>query len=419
MARYGKQAAPQVRSTLAKLALCRTKALGGRRLRCEGCARECVVYNSCGDRHCPLCAGARRADWVASAEALLLEGVDHYQVVFTLPTQLSSLALGNRRAIYNLLFSAAWSALQQTIASEQGYEAAALMTLHTWNQRLEAHGHVHAVVPGGGPALDGSGWKTSSRNGRCLVDAVSLRRAFRERFIAGLDRLRTQRALRLEGDFTPLQADEPWQEFLHELRGVEWVSHIQGPPRDAAGRPCPPQQAVKYLARYLTGGPLSDARIIAADPRSVTFWARTGKTTGGERKSAPCTLSTGEFVRRWCLHILPRGFTKTRRFGGWSNRRREAYLERCAVLMDAAAAPVGPHATDFPPDDPSSRQADLDCPAHDAGQTCPQCGGRLAVVEETTRPAWRDVFATVCRGDTHVPLARPPGLSLGADRADR
>jgi len=419
LARDGRPAAPQVRSTLAKLALCRTKALGGRRLRCEGCARECVVYNSCGDRHCPLCAGARRADWVASAETLLLEGVDYYQVVFTLPTQLSSLALGNRRAIYNLLFSAAWSALQQTSASEQGYEAAALMTLHTWNQRLEAHGHVHAVVPGGGPALDGSGWKTSSGNGRYLVDAVALRRAFRERFIAGLDRLRTQRALRLEGDFAPLQADKGWKAFLDELRGVEWVSHIQGPPRDAAGRPCPPQQAVKYLARYLTGGPVSDARIVAADHRRVTLWARQGNKIGGERKSAPLTLSTGEFVRRWCLHILPRGFTKTRRFGGWSNRRREAYLDRCAVLLDAAAAPVGPHATDFPLDEPSSRQTDPDCPVHDARETCPQCGGRLVVVEEAARPSWAHAFARAKHGDTRVPLARPPGTSLGADRAGR
>jgi hypothetical protein len=165
------------------------------------------VYNSCGDRHCPQCAGAKRASWIDSAEELLLEGVRYFQVVFTLPGALSSLALGNRRVIYDLLFQAAWAALKETIEVEQGYDPAALMVLHTWSQRLESHGHVHAVVPGGGPALDGSGWVNSQRRdgspcwNAYLVDAVTLRRAYRRHFLAGLDRLRAERQLRLEGEF--------------------------------------------------------------------------------------------------------------------------------------------------------------------------------------------------------------------------
>lgn len=139
--RSGRQAASQVQSTLAKLSLCRTAALGGRKYRCDGCERECVVYNSCGDRHCPQCAGAKRASWIDSAEQLLLEGVPYFQVVFTLPGALSSLALGNRRVIYDLLFQAAWAALKETIEVEQGYDPAALMVLHTWNQRLESNPH--------------------------------------------------------------------------------------------------------------------------------------------------------------------------------------------------------------------------------------------------------------------------------------
>ncbi len=132
IAHYGQQAAPQVQSTLAKLSLCRTAALGGRRYRCDDCEHECVLYNSCCDRHCPQCAGAKRADWIDSTKKLLLDGVNYFQVVFTLPSELSSLALGNRGKIYDLLFASAWSALKETIEKEQGFDPAALMVLHTW-----------------------------------------------------------------------------------------------------------------------------------------------------------------------------------------------------------------------------------------------------------------------------------------------
>lgn len=139
--RYPSQAAPQVQSTLAKLSLCRTAALDGRRYRCGDCEHEGVIYNSCGDRHCPTCSGAKRADWLDSSSRLILDGVDYYQVVFTLPGDLSRLGLGNRRAIYDQLFASAWSALKKAIEAEQGYDAAALMVLHTWNQKLDAHPH--------------------------------------------------------------------------------------------------------------------------------------------------------------------------------------------------------------------------------------------------------------------------------------
>ena len=159
--RYRSQSPPQVQSTLAKISLCRTAALGARKYRCQ-CESVKIVYNSCGDRHCPGCSGARRSDWFESTRELILEGVDHFQVVFTLPAELSSLALGNRRELYNLLFASAWKALRRTIVAEQHYDPAALMVLHTWNQKLEAHAHVHAVVAGSGPAIDGSGFAHST-----------------------------------------------------------------------------------------------------------------------------------------------------------------------------------------------------------------------------------------------------------------
>jgi|GEM_PF-1390040 len=144
--RFGRQAVPQVQSVLAKLALCRTSALGGHTYECPQCQHRCQVYNSCLDRHCPLCGGGRRADWLDKTSELLLPKIDYFQVVFTLPDDLWPLMLGNRRPTYRLLFHAAWEALGEVLREELGCEPAALMVLHTWNQRLEHYPHLHALV---------------------------------------------------------------------------------------------------------------------------------------------------------------------------------------------------------------------------------------------------------------------------------
>lgn len=379
VATYPGQAAPQVRGVLAKLSLCRTATLGARHYRCQDCQSECLVYNSCGDRHCPTCSGARRADWVEASERLLLDGVHYFQVVFTLPARLSSLALGNRRAIYNLLFQSAWRALSETIRAEQGYDPAALMVLHTWNQKLEAHGHVHAVVPAGGPALEGNRWVSTPAN--YLVAADVLRSAYRRHFLGGLQRLWQQGHLRLEGEYARLRNEAHWSEWLDWLRATEWVSYLEPPPCEGSD----PATVIKYLGRYLTGGPISDSRIVAADEREVTFLAREGKKPGGEDRQVPLKLSTLEFARRWALHVLPAGFTKTRHYGGWSNRRRETYLEQCARLLDAAEAPLSDGAVKF---DPSSWESAAD----DVEPRCADCGGPLLLFQQDQRPAWRDLL---------------------------
>jgi hypothetical protein len=390
---------PQVQSTLAKLSLCRTSALGGRRYRCGGCANECVVYNSCGDRHCPTCSGAKRSDWLDSASELILDGVDYFQVVFTLPSELSRLALGNRREIYDLLFASAWSALSQIVRSEQGYDPAAMMVLHTWNQKLDAHAHVHAVVPGGGPRLtpsvNGYEWKTATKDndaltaGHYLVDADDLREAYRDAFLSGLNRLRDRGKLKLEGDFAHLQDAGAWQAFLDKLRTVTWVSYIQPPPAS-----CEADHVLKYLARYLTGGPIADSRIIAADENEVTFLAREGTTTGGDSKQVPITLSTTEFTRRWSLHILPRGYTKTRRYGGWSNARRDDYLERCSKQLEAIDAPLSVGATEFGPFDPEeSSEHSLEQPPTES-RPCPECAGEMILQAVSDKPSWAHIMSS-------------------------
>jgi hypothetical protein len=340
-----------------------------------------------------MCSGAKRADWMDSSSRLILDGIDYFQVVFTIPSELSRLALGNRRAIYDQLFASAWSALKKTIESEQGYDAAALMVLHTWNQKLDAHGHVHAVVPGGGPALDGSGWRVSQRAGEpssvghYLVDADELRHCFRDDFLKGLDRLRAKGELKLEGEFAHLQSDDAWRELITELQSTDWVSYIEPPPREGCG----PQRVLKYLARYLTGGPIADSRIVAADQREVTFLAREGITPGGERQQVPITLPAVEFTRRWSLHVLPKGYTKTRRYGGWSNPRREAYLEQCGKQLDAIEAQLSPTACDFGPFEEPADQAESLC------ASCPRCGGQMIPQGPRDKRPWSEIMnSTAC-----------------------
>ena len=147
---------------------------------------------------------------------------------------------------------------------------------------------------------------------------------------------------------------------------------------------------MKYLARYLTGGPISNTRIIAADEAQVTFWAREGKTPGGDTHSIEVTLPIEEYTRRWSLHILPKGYTKTRRFGGWSNTRRDSYLERCAILLEATKIWLSASALDFSPLDLIAEMADGIEVQQD--YECPCCGSPMKLVGRREKPSWSDIM---------------------------
>jgi hypothetical protein len=325
---------------------------------------------------------------------LLLGGVDYYQVVFTLPSELSRLALSNRQTMADLLFGAAWKSLRKTIRQEQDYEPAAIMVLHSWNQHLDAHWHVHALVPGAGPGIKQSGWKVSrapaeaaNSDDHYLVDATSLRETYRKRAIAHLNRLRNRGQLRLEGEFADLKEDAAWDSFTAKLASTDWVSYIQPPPCESSE----PNHVVRYLTRYLTGGPISDARITAADENSVTFMAREGKTPGGEEIQVPVTLPTVEFVRRWCLHIQSDQLTKTRYYGGWSNTKKENYLDRCVRQTEAAGVAIADDADEFPPS-PSNDFCGERADERDL-LTCPRCEQPLLrLVNEWAKPSWKELF---------------------------
>ena len=415
-------ACPLVQSVLAKLSLCRTSVLGGRLLKCDECDSKYRVYNSCGDRHCPQCSGAKRYNFSERASSMLLDGVDYFQVVFTMPSELSKLALRNREGLTKVLFHSAWKSLKKTIQKQQGYDPAAIMVLHTWNQQLGPHWHVHALVPGAGPSLEGHQWKVGEApdgspfcGEHYLVDATTLRETFRKFALAHLNRLRAAGDLQLpsEGEHGDLNNDDDWKRFIEMLESKEWVTYIEPPPVNSSG----PEDLVRYLTRYLTGGPISDSRIVDANDREVTFMAREGNKTGGERKQVPVTLSTTEFTRRWCLHIQPDQLTKSRYFGGWANNRRVKYLDRCASSMDAAKVSVSADALEFEVEKLSQGEQ-ADCRwSGDTRETirrrCPKCDrDSLREIAVTERPSWRDIFA---RGSD----ACPPWYAESLEKDDR
>ena len=314
----------------------------------------------------------------------MIEGVDYYQVVFTIPDTLSSLALGNRREMFNLLFHSAWNSLKQTIEDEQQFEAAATMVLHTWNQKLDAHIHVHALVPGGGPSLKNpEQWKTARppaherQNRFWLVDADELRVAFRTKFLKGLRRLYSRGELKLDGKWESLRDTSAFEALLKPLEEKSWVTYIQPPPSEHSQ----PEHVLKYLARYMTGGPISDRRLVAHEGGMVTFTARQGTTKGGSDETEDVVIPGTEFVRRWALHILPKGYTKTRRYGGYSNYHRKRDIVECQELLSF------PEPTAVPsPNEPADKTP------HE--HRCPKCNSLLSGTMSWDNPGWRAVMSS-------------------------
>lgn len=329
--------------------------------------------------------GARRANWVNKTSELLRAGTEYFQIVFTLPQELSSLALGNRKELYRLLFRSAADSLQQSVADERGMQAASTMVLHTWNQRLGHHPHIHALVPGSGPSLDGTRWvpcrytkATRRKPARpFLVDNKELGRRFRDHYVTGVKQLIKAGRLQVED---PVEVDK----ILSEVAARDWVVYIQPPPQASSD----PADIVKYLARYMTGGPISDHRLIEVKDGRVYFWARSEDKSG---KRVRVFLEAVEFIRSWTLHILPKGFTKARCFGGWSNRRRDAYQQQCDQLQPPS--PIANAAASEPSSpEPSSPEPSSPEPPAEALLKCPQCQRPMELESSERRPRWRELF---------------------------
>ena len=351
--RYGSHLALQHRKVMDAIVRCRTAALGGHRDQCPRCGHQAISYNSCRNRHCPKCQGNARAKWLAARSAELLP-VPYFHVVFTLPHELSSLVLQNKRLLYDLLFRTSAATLLEVARTPKhlGADIGLLSVLHTWGQNLQHHPHVHCVVPGGGLALDGPRWVAASP--RFFLPIRILSRVFRGKFIAGLKQLLAQNKLEFHGSLHELSDPERFQQFLRQLYTNEWVVYAK-PPFGGA------EHVLHYLARYTHRVAISNHRLVAFNDGRVSFrWK--DYAHGGKQKVM--TVSTDEFLRRFLIHVLPRGLVRIRHFGFFANRRRAASLARCRALLNFISSPEQP---------PQSSQL-----------LCPHCSGPMLVIERMT-----------------------------------
>ena len=366
-AAYGTSA--KQRRILRDLAVCRSAALGGHKKQCEQCGHEEISYNSCRNRHCPKCQAASRAQWLdAKAEDLL--NVPYFHVVFTLPSAVGPLALQNKRVVYGVLFRAVSETLS-TIARDPkhlGANIGFLAVLHTWGQNLHHHPHIHCVVPGGGIALDGSRWVTCRKNFFLPVRVLS--RLFRQKFIAYLSEAFNNGDLRFHGRLETLAERKNWCRLMAKLGSSDWVVYAKPP---FGG----PTQVLKYLARYTHRVAISNRRLVSFENGKVTFrW----KDYAQGNRSRTMTLDAVEFIRRFLLHSLPKGFQRIRQYGFLANRVRQQKLSLCRQLLSDGneGAMSG--------DGVTTERTDTDAVSSpDATATegvCPICQkGRMAVVE--------------------------------------
>ena len=320
---YGDSTSCELRQVMRAVTACRTAALGGHKLKCGRCGHEEISYNSCRNRHCPKCQGGARKKWLADRASDLLQGVEYFHVVFTLPDKLGSLSLQNKRLVYGLLFRAVSETLQ-TIARDPrhlGAEIGFLAVLHTWGQNLHTHPHIHCVVPGGGISPDGDRWIACARGFFLLVRVLS--RLFRKKFLAFLRRARAKGELKFTGTLKPLNEPKTWDDFLTDLDSHDWVVYAK-PPFGGA------ELVLKYLARYTHRVAISNSRLLSLRNGMVTFrW----KDYRRESRKRTMTLTATEFIRRFLLHVLPKGFQRIRMYGFLANRSRQKKLALCRQLL--------------------------------------------------------------------------------------
>lgn len=341
---------------------CRTAALGGHVARCADCAYTSIAYNSCRNRHCPKCQGAAAKDWLADREADLLP-VPYYHVVFTLPAAVADIAYQNKAVVYDLLFKVSAEAML-TIAADPKHLGARIgitSVLHTWGSAMTHHPHVHMIVPGGGISLDGSKW-VSCRPGFFLPVRV-LSRLFRRLFLEKLMAAYGAGRLKFFGDHAPLADTQAFAAHLAPLRRSEWVVYAKRP---FGG----PEAVLAYLSRYTHRVAIANSRLIAVDEQGVTFKWKDYRIEGHNRHKR-MTLGTFEFIRRFLIHVLPKGLHRIRHYGLFAKSACADNIARARELL-AVAKPEG---------NPTAAAADPGKP------TCPCCGGRMIIIEVFARGA--------------------------------
>ncbi len=338
---------------------CRTAALGGHVTRCDACAHTEIAYNSCRDRHCPKCQGAVAKQWLAARQAELLP-VAYFHVVFTVPAAIGDIAYQNKALVYALLFKAAAETLL-TIGADPKHLGARLglvAVLHTWGSAMTHHPHLHCIVPGGGPSLDGERWVACRPTFFLPVRVLS--RYFRRVFLDKLCELHAAGRLAFFGKLQELKDPRAFADFLAPLRNTEWIVDARPP---FAG----PAAVLEYLSRYTHRVAIANSRLMAFDEHHVTFQWKDYRATEQHRYKT-MSLATDEFIRRFLIHVLPHGFHRIRHYGLFANGQRAENLVKTRELL-GVKTPQQPNDNDntdtAPPD----------------WLLCPACGATMHIIE--------------------------------------
>src|ERR1700686_1724077 len=338
---------------------CRTAALGGHLDECTRCGhRAAISYNSCRDRHCPKCQTAARDRWIAARRRELLP-TRYLHVVFTLPHRLAPLVLQNKKVLYGLLFRTSAETLLEVAHDPKhlGAEIGFFSVLHTWSQKLNIHPHVHCVVPAGGLSLDHTHWVPASE--QFFLPCEVLRKVFRGKFVNALKQAFRNGQLCFHGDLTLLAQPKTFAAWLRPLYRKKWIVYLKPP---FGG----PQFVLQYLGRYTHRVAISNHRLVSFVDGQVTFrW----RDSAHHNEQKLLTLSLDEFLRRFLLHLLPKGFVRIRNFGFLANRRRATLLPLCFHLLGSL------------PQTEQDRSGSKD--SSDLW-LCPKCGGPMMVIERLT-----------------------------------
>jgi hypothetical protein len=334
---------------------CRTAALGGHLQQCDTCGYQQPAYNSCRNRHCPKCGSLAKAQWLEDRKADLLP-VGYFHLVFTLPHELNPLMLVNKKVLCDILFKAVSQTLLEFGRTYLHGLLGFIGVLHTWDQTLRDHFHLHCLIPGGALSFDLTRWVAARQTFLFSVKALGI--VFRGKFLGLLERAFSKDVLQFPGRTAALAEPAAFSALVRSLRQKQWVVYAKRPFSS-------PEKVLDYLGRYTHRVALSNNRILAvaesADGPLVTFSYRDRKD--GHRTRA-MTLQAHEFIRRFLLHVLPNGFMRIRHFGFLANRSRKQKLDRCRVLLDLAQpSPNGKK---------SARQLMLEVTGFDLAR-CPAC----------------------------------------------
>jgi hypothetical protein len=307
--------------------VCRTAALGGHIYQCDCCGFQKPVYDSCRNRHCPKCQSLAKARWLEDRKAELLP-VPYFHLVFTLPHELNPLALSNKKILYDMLFKAVSETLLEFGRTHLEGKIGFICVLHTWDQTMGDHFHLHCLVPAGALSSDQTRWIPADEKFLFSVEALGL--VFRGKFLDFLKQAFAQGDLQFHGRTSDLAEPQAFRRLIRSLYDKQWVVYAKRPFSS-------PQQVLDYLGRYTHRVAISNNRILSVSQGRVTFSYRDRKD---DNKLKQMTLDADEFIRRFLLHVLPDGFMRIRAFGFLANRSKKSDLACCRQLLDVDQPPI-------------------------------------------------------------------------------